>query len=219
MTASQQIKLYIPFVQFIAESMGPNCEVVLHDLTKDGGTIIAIENSHISGRKVGDSPTDLILKVIQEREYQEKNFITNYKAVGQNNQVCRSSTFFIKDDFGRLIGMLGINTDIQVYHDLSQVLGQFIHFAADEAEQTLPDTKVTEHLHGNIDDVLKGMISSEIDRFGVDPARLSADEKMSIIKSLSDQGAFLLKGCVSEVAKLLKTSEPTVYRYLNKIKE
>ncbi|MGL5915207.1 MAG: helix-turn-helix transcriptional regulator [Culicoidibacterales bacterium] len=219
MTASQMIKLYIPFVKFIAETMGENCEVVLHDLTKDGGTIVAIENSQISGRKIGDSPTDLILKVIQDREYQEKDFITNYRAVGKKNQICRSSTYFIKDDFGRLIGMLGINTDMQAYHDLNQIIGQFLQFSNDPDSQSANETKVTEHLHGNIDDVLRSMITAEIDRYGVDPVRLSADEKMSIIKSLSEQGAFLLKGCVSEVAKLLKTSEPTVYRYLNKIKE
>ncbi|MGL4971612.1 MAG: helix-turn-helix transcriptional regulator [Culicoidibacterales bacterium] len=219
MTASQMIKLYIPFVKFIAETMGENCEVVLHDLTKDGGTIIAIENSQISGRKIGDSPTDLILKIMQDREYREKDFITNYRAVGKNNQICRSSTYFIKDDFGRLIGMLGINTDMQAYHDLDRIIGQFLKFSNEPDNQSISETKVTEHLHGNIDDVLRSMITAEIDRFGVDPVRLSADEKMSIIKSLSDQGAFLLKGCVSEVAKLLKTSEPTVYRYLNKIKE
>ncbi|MGL4624705.1 MAG: helix-turn-helix transcriptional regulator [Culicoidibacterales bacterium] len=219
MTASQMIKLYIPFVKFIAEAMGSNCEVVLHDLTKDGGTIVAIENSQISGRKVGDSPTDLILKIMQDREYQDKDYITNYKAVGKNNQICRSSTFFIKDDFGRLIGLLGINQDIQAYHDLEKVISQFLHFSHEPEEPTGAEPKVTEHLNGNIDDVLRSMITSEIDRFGVDPMRLSADEKMIIIRALSDQGAFLLKGCVSEVAKLLKTSEPTVYRYLNKIKD
>lgn len=219
MTAGQMVKLYVPFVKFIAEAMGPDCEVVLHDLTKDGGTIIAIENGHISGRKIGDSATDLILKIIQDREYQDKDFIANYKAVGRNSQVCRSSTYFIKDDFGRLIGMVGINTDIQMYEDLHTIASRFLQFANVESNQQTIETKVTEHLHGNIDDVLKTMISAEIDRFGVDPARLSSEEKMIIIKSLSDQGAFLLEGCVSEVARLLKTSEPTVYRYLNKIKE
>ncbi|MEA4960594.1 MAG: helix-turn-helix domain-containing protein [Lutispora sp.] len=39
---------------------------------------------------------------------------------------------------------------------------------------------------------------------------------MEIVKQLESQGVFLLKGPVQEVAKHLKTSETTIYRYLNK---
>ena len=55
------LKTYIPLVDFIAGIVGPNCEVVLHDLSNDE-SIVAIRNNHISGRK-GGPLTNLGLKL------------------------------------------------------------------------------------------------------------------------------------------------------------
>lgn len=42
-------------MKLIAAQFGPDCEVVLHDWSKEyESTIVAIENGHVSGRKVGD---------------------------------------------------------------------------------------------------------------------------------------------------------------------
>lgn len=40
----------------IAAQFGPNCEVVVHEISDKSAysSIVAIENGHVSGRKVGD---------------------------------------------------------------------------------------------------------------------------------------------------------------------
>ena len=60
------LKTYIPLVDFIAGIVGPNCEVVLHDLSNVDESIVAIRNNHISGRKVGGPLTNLGLKLLKK---------------------------------------------------------------------------------------------------------------------------------------------------------
>ena len=42
----------------LADQFGPNCEVVIHDLSDNykENSIVAIENGHVTNRKVGDGP-------------------------------------------------------------------------------------------------------------------------------------------------------------------
>ncbi|MNI74519.1 hypothetical protein D3C73_1306070 [compost metagenome] len=62
------------------------------------------------------------------------------------------------------------------------------------------------------------MIGSVIGKLAIPPDRLSSQEKIDIVRELNDLGVFLLKGGVSEAAAALSISEPTVYRYLQKLK-
>ncbi|MFT8632944.1 MAG: helix-turn-helix domain-containing protein, partial [Liquorilactobacillus ghanensis] len=48
---------------------------------------------------------------------------------------------------------------------------------------------------------------------------LSQEKKIQICSKLNDRGIFQIKGAISKVAKLLKVSEPSVYRYLKIINE
>ena len=47
----------------IAATFGSNCEVVVHDVSGKGNnsTIVAIENGHVTGRKVGDGASQIAL--------------------------------------------------------------------------------------------------------------------------------------------------------------
>ena len=51
----------IPIVKTIAQTFGRNCEIVLYDLSGLQHSIIAIENGHVAGRKIGDPITDFSL--------------------------------------------------------------------------------------------------------------------------------------------------------------
>ena len=66
------------------------------------------------------------------------------------------------------------------------------------------------------------MVSAIIDKilneYSIAPERMSVDEKIEVVKKLSDHGLFMLKGGLAEVAMRMNLSEATIYRYLNKIK-
>ena len=51
----------------LADQFGPNCEVVIHDLSDNykENSIVAIENGHVSNRKVGDGPSLAVLDALR----------------------------------------------------------------------------------------------------------------------------------------------------------
>lgn len=207
------IESYIPVLDFISAIMGDNCEVVLHDLTCPENSIIAIKNGHLTGRKVGGPLTDLVLKVIQNKSYKSQNFVANYKASGKF-KTFRSSSFFIKNHDEEIIGVLCVNIDIEPYERVKETMDKLTLISS-----SIEKTMAEEQLYDNVEELLQNMIQDAMNTVGVLPQRMSVDEKIEVVKHLNDKGAFQLKGAVNHVAKALEVSEPTVYRYLNKIKE
>ena len=51
----------------IAKQFGDNCEVVVHDLTKENldESIVIIENGHVTNRKFGDGPSHVVLNALK----------------------------------------------------------------------------------------------------------------------------------------------------------
>ena len=62
---------------------------------------------------------------------------------------------------------------------------------------------------------LVGSVEREI---GQPLAEMSRDEKQTAIRRLDEQGAFLLRGAVDDVARTMGVSRVTLYSYLNAIR-
>lgn len=103
---------YIPLVDFLGQSMGPNVEIVLHDLDIPDKSIIAISNSHISGRQIGGPVTDFALWFMKQGDATHVPMMTGYRAVNSEGRVCRSSSYFLRDEHQVMRGMLCINVDV-----------------------------------------------------------------------------------------------------------
>ena len=62
-----RLQMLLPVVRGLAEMLGPDCEVVLHDLAQMPHSIVAIENGHVTGRRPGDAPTDQMLRSLRKQ--------------------------------------------------------------------------------------------------------------------------------------------------------
>ena len=90
---------YVPLVNFIAEVVGPNCEVVLHDLSDLEHSVVAISDNRLTDRQIGSSITDFALRVLQNRCDREQDYVTNYAGQPRDDRrPLRSSTRFIQDE-------------------------------------------------------------------------------------------------------------------------
>ena len=69
----------------------------------------------------------------------------------------------------------------------------------------------------SVEGIVSTTIRKELDKYKVPPDRLSQQEKIEIVRCLDQQGIFLVKGAIVEVAKILLTTETSIYRYLNKL--
>ena len=73
----------------LAAQFGPNCEVVVHDLSAQNTEhpIVHIENGHVTGRRIGDGPSKIVMEYILSLIHISKeNFARNSRfAISTNN--------------------------------------------------------------------------------------------------------------------------------------
>ena len=208
-----KLRGYLPLVNFIAEVVGPNCEVVLHDLSDLEHSVVAISDNRLTDRQVGSSITDFALRVLHDRGDREQDFAVNY--VGRprdETRTFRSSTLFVKDEEGKTIGMLCVNVDITGLMQAREALDKFLlleKLSPLEEKQAMQETYAE-----SVGDLLDNLIRETRTQFSTAPEELSVSEKRRFVSVLSQKGGFLLKGAVSRAAVVLGVSEQTVYRYL-----
>lgn len=218
------LQQYVKLTEFLGIALGPDYEVALHDLTDKNRSIIAIANNHVSGREIGAPLSNVGLSVLRDKSYETSDYRLHYYGVSINGKDLRSNMMFIKQN-GKLIGMLCINFDDSRYRAISDQLMGLCHpdmFVADilpapvkpsAAARPAPDT-----LRNSTEAVAADAINHELQRMNVTADRLTSEERLQIISALDENGIFLLKGAVKDVAAGLKCSQASVYRYLSQLK-
>lgn len=118
---------YGKLVEFLGEALGENVEIALHDLTSQEQEIVAISNSHISGREVGAKLSNLSIHYLETKQYKDHDFVMNYKTTGPDGKLLRSATYFIKEEGHEVpVGMLCINVNISDYEYLESTLKRIL---------------------------------------------------------------------------------------------
>lgn len=212
---------FTKLVEFLGKVLGPDYEIVLHDLTDKRYSIVAIANGHVSGRSVGAPLTNLGLKIMTMGSYRNSDYLINYNGASKTNRVLRSSTMFLKDDNGEVVAMLCINFDDSKYVALSEEILKLCHpdelilqnRSYDSVNSILND--VPENFSESIEEVTETVLQKVLADKNIPVDRLTQDERLSVVDILNQKGIFMLKGAVNEVAKQLHCSEPSIYRYLN----
>ena len=213
---NKYIKKYISIADFLEEVLGKNTEIILHDLTNYQHSIVYIINGNISGRKIGDSITDLMLDFILSESKGNKQFICNYNSKNVEGKLLYSSTYFIRDDSNKIVGALGLNSDYQDVKNSLSFLTSLLPNYVDDKIASLNIIK--ENLSSDGQELTLNKIDTIINQFNVIPTRMTPKEKTEVISALSECGIFNIRGSVQEVAKKLQMSEPSIYRYIKKIK-
>ena len=221
------LQQYIKLTEFLGLALGPDYEVVLHDLTNKDHSIIAIANSHISGRKLGAPLTNMALSILRDKSYEHTDYHLHYYSINVNGKDLRSSTFFIKDS-GELIGLLCINFDDSRYMELHEKLFSLIHpgnFVKNissgiaESKENVKDlsSRITENFAIDVASLREQIFNDATASFTTPVDRLNQNERKEIMIKLYEQGLFQLKGSIPFVAKRFSCSQATIYRYLGEI--
>ena len=129
-------------------------------------------------------------------------------------KILRSSTFFIKNIDGNIIGMICVNVDVSSYLNIAYQMESMANFGLnlkDEKELVTEvdfPNSIKEMINKALLEILKGRVSWK---------EIEGEEKLNVIKKLHQKGIFDLRGGVLEVSEALNVSESTIYRYLSKI--
>lgn len=189
----------------IAKQFGPNCEVVIHDLTLPyDQTIVFIENGHVTGRKVGDAGTNTGLEIL--RGTAECSDAFNYVNHSKGGRILRSSSKYFRDADGNVVGSLCINYDVT---DL--MLAQR---SIQNAANMPPSTDVKENFTATVDELLDLLMQDTVQLIGKPVNLMTKEDKVFAINHLDKKGAFLIKKSVETVSAFFGISKFTLYNYL-----
>ena len=94
--------------KLISKAVGPDCEVIVHDLSMPQHSVVHVENNAVTGRKVGDSFGNIVQKAF-ELGGSDDVFANYYYR--KHGRLIRASSLLIMDSYSRIIGALCINID------------------------------------------------------------------------------------------------------------
>lgn len=207
------IEFYTRLAHGLAVQFDSNCEVVVHDLEEKDieHSIIAIENGHVTGRRIGDAPSQIVLEFLhhceQNLKYEDK---LAYLTKTKSGKILKSSTIFIRDDSDKIIGILEINYDISLMLAMERELSSFTSAVEeDTTEKPMPV---------NVNDLLDELIVQSVQHIGKPVTLMTKEDKVEVVRLLNQAGAFLITKSGPKVCQFLGISKYTLYSYLDEIK-
>jgi len=189
---------------------GDHCEVAIHDF-KDMKRSLVHVSGCVTDRQIGAPVTDLVVKQLKENGDAVKD-LHSYRTRTSSGRVLKSSTCFVRDSKGKVIGAFCVNFDVT---DLSMAIKQLETLALTSSEK---HPAPTETFAGTFSETMEAILERALEEVGKPAASMTRQEKVDVVRILEREGAFLIKGMAVEVARALGVSRFTVYNYLNEIR-
>lgn len=192
----------------LCAQFGPGCEVVIHELNEDSTqhSVAYIVHGHVSGRKVGDGPSQVVLEQLHSRG-QETSDHYAYLTRTPDGKILKSSTLYIKDKEGQVAALFCINFDISAMTLVSRSIEDFI--------APSPDSHGPERIPSNVTDLLDSLLAESQRLIGKPVAAMTKEDKMRAIHFLNEKGALLITKSGDKIAKYYGISKYTLYSYLD----
>ena len=198
-------------MDLLEQHMGYHCEIVLHDLTGDyDKTIVDIRNGHITGRRVGDCGSNLGLEVLRGTVVDGERY--NYVTHTPDAKVLRSSSMYMRDDAGQVIGALCVNTDITQSVKYEQYLHEMNNMSLEKAE------KSPEVFARDVRQLLEHLLEEGERLVGKSAADMNREDRINFLAHLDKRGAFLITRSGERVCEFLGISKYTLYATLDKLR-
>ncbi len=207
-----RLSVFLPLVEAVATQFGPYCEAVLHDLSKLDSSLVAI-SGNVTNRPLGAPITDDVLRLI--RQYGDSiNDSYHYLTTTRERKRMKSSTTFIRDTEGHVIGCFCINFCIEAFLLFGDTIKNFCSISID-AKSTKPPERFPNEISEVVNVILEDVLQHKV----VPPSLMEKPDKMKIVEELDRRGLFMVKGAIDLVASLLDISKFTLYGYLDEIRK
>lgn len=190
----------------LCRTVGPQCEVVIHDLDDMERSIVWIMGS-VTGRKVGGCMTSRGLSLVRSDKTADR---FNYTTRTRDGKMVRSSLVFVKDEQGTPIISVEINLDTSPFVAFRHVL------------ESLADPDEAYDFHDAfIDDapkMLETMLQKAVAFVGKPVSQMSKADRLRVVQTLDEAGALELRKAIPAIASYLGVTRYTIHNYLNEIR-
>lgn len=193
----------------IALQFGSNCEVVIHEISEKSATssIVAIENGHVSGRKVGDGPSHIVLEQLG-RNSDESPDHNCYLTRTKDGKILKSSSVYIRDSEGKVCAIFCINFDVSMLQMFEATVHEMI--TPDVTEKQEP-----ERITLSVAELLDDLIRQADELVGKPVALMNKEDKMKAVRYLNKSGAMMITKSGDKIAKHFGISKYTLYSYID----
>jgi predicted transcriptional regulator YheO len=212
------LQAFIPLVRGLALALGPDYEIVLHDVAAPEHSILAMENAHVTGRSDEAPLRDYALYLLQTADRREEHFVSNYLTRSSDGKRIRSNTMYIRDSSKKIIGFLCINYDMTKAEILQGMVEQLTSIQDTTSYSEFEREGESGESGHRSEEILERNLRM-IRKYVGKPLHLSKKrEKLLAMRHLKEEGFFLLKGAVEAFAQETGNSVFTIYRYLREIR-
>ena len=185
-------------------TLGPDCEVVVHDLRQPAHSVVAISGT-LTGRHVGAPVPDPALMPGVVDAFTCDDLGRRARTPGGRELL--SSTSWIRDTNGHIVGALCINLDQAPLRRARDLIDRHL-VASDSSDANTLTTFAADISHF-------ASLATREAIGGANPTRrMSRPELVAIIRDLDRAGVFSLRGAAVTVGQELGLSRASVYGYL-----
>lgn len=188
-------------VDFLSVALGVHSEVTVYDLSDADHPRLIVSKGALpeKGMDIAEA-----VKSVGEGQLHSKRH-----GNGGHCANLQSTILALKKASGEVTTLISVKTDMSVLQKARDALDALL--ADEPANSHSPDSVSVSELGDRI-------LAEILTGYAVAPAHLSMLEKIGIIRDLDQQGLFRLRGFVCKVAMAFNISEPTIYRYLKRLR-
>ena len=201
------IRMLAQVGEALCRTMGPQCEVVIHDLADLEHSIVWIMGT-VTERQVGGCMTSTGLSLVRSGRTQDNCY---YNSRTRGGKTVRSSLVLLKDRDGNPIVSVEINFDTSPFVAFRHALEALAD--PDEAYD-FQDAFIDD-----APDMLENMLQQAVGLTGKPVPQMSKSDRLRVVQVLDEAGAFELRKAVPAVASYLDVTRFTIHNYLNEIRE
>jgi len=196
----------------ISKTVGPECEVSLHDLRKPSNhTIIKITNGYITGRSVGGPLARLGVNFLKSKNIEDLQLDRIHLTNGKMIKAYISLFYNKQQEPIAMLAILVDITDIVKYSNSVQKM-----FGISQHSMQIEETSLF------LNDALNRisyLADNIINQNGKSIAEMNKEDRLEIIKQFHNSGFFKVKGGMKVISEKLGVSKYTIYSYLNIIND
>ncbi|WP_328875644.1 PAS domain-containing protein [Streptomyces sp. NBC_00287] len=194
-----------PVADGLVATVGPLCEVVLHDYRRPEESVVAVAGS-VTERSVGGAMSETAMRIVARGAEADDDL--NYVTRTRTGTLVKASTMVLRDSTGEVFGALCVNLDVTAVNEAHALLGALAGIGRDSAEAPVTT------FGNDIDSVVGAILDAHRLRQNRGWAELDRAQRLELFRGLDGRGVFAVRRSVEQVAGRLGISRASAYNYL-----
>jgi predicted transcriptional regulator YheO len=206
----QVFELLSRVARAIVATVGPQCEVVVHDLRNPEHTLIAI-SGNLTDRAVGAPVPDMEFLPRNLTTFQDD--VIRQPARTPRGRDLLSTTVWVRNTAGTIVGAICINMDFNDLRHARDLLNRAL-----TGIETTPEAEVLETFATSPQDFVEIALHGAIKKVGKPLHHFNRQDKIAIISALEQAEVFRFSQSIEIVMDQLGISRASIYSYLKEIR-